>query len=289
MEDLFDHFDEEDDDYEDIGDLDFLMSIKLGGEEEDQLFDTEDNDDDDADTHHSKEEQSLSQKLSQLSTVKKEIEIEDSAHNNKRQCSQSTLMTGPVLKKMRIKEKQILDTIPKYLLPTNKSFTQMLEQQSWFKKDPAYFHRIEEDLRYLTILLHKSTVLNLQRDLWLTYVKSGTGRLKEIEHTQLLLTNNSGPYIWPVKIKSFLLSKRITTEMNSYDEHQACLDIVYQFIQDLNVKDGEYQQELSEKRKTCIKYIDMIGKDLLTYIEQQEIYFLRLKCELKQALVNNDY
>jgi hypothetical protein len=77
--------------------------------------------------------------------------------------------------------------------------------------------------------------------------------------------------------------------MKSNDEHEACLDVVYRFLFHLNIKYQQYQQQLNEKRKSYINYTDSIEKDLQTFIEQQAVYVLRLKCDLKQALVSNDY
>ena len=266
-----------------------MMSIKPtagAGEEEEEyhhpLFDYYQKDDEEEVEHV------LSQKLSQLSTSKKEIAMDTSVHHNKRACSQSaTPMKGSVSKKMKKEEEEdenSIETIPTYLSLTNPSFTQMLEQQSWFRNHRTDHH--VDELRYLAILMHKITVINLQRDLWLTYVKSGTGRLKKSNTNE---PNSSGPSIWPVKVKSLILSKRITTEMKSDDENQACRDLVYQFLSDLNVKQDQYQQQLMGKKQAYRHYTDSIGKDLQTYIEQQGLYFLRLKCDLKQALVNNDY
>ena len=72
-------------------------------------------------------------------------------------------------------------------------------------------------------------------------------------------------------------------------EDQACLDMACQFIHQLTVKLEQHQCELNEKKKNFSNYTNTIEQCLQTYIEQHGIYLLRLKCELKKALINNDY
>ena len=158
----------------------------------------------------------------------------------------------------------------------------MIEKQAWWINGNTTIDI--EQLRPLAILIHQQTVINLQRDLWMTYVKSGTGRLTH--------SPTKGPSIWPVKVKSFILAKRITTNMSSADENAACMNSVYEFMQELNNKHENYQNQFTEIKNSLrlIEYSDAIEDSLRTYIEQQpSIRFLRLKCELKQTLINNDY
>ncbi|CAF1650636.1 unnamed protein product, partial [Didymodactylos carnosus] len=80
--------------------------------------------------------------------------------------------------------------------------------------------------------------------------------------------------------------------MSSADENAACMNSVYEFMQELNTKHENYQNQFTEIKNSLrlIEYSDAIEDSLRTYIEQQpSIRFLRLKCELKQTLINNDY
>ena len=193
------------------------------------------------------------------------------------------MATSSTCKKMKQADKKLEDLIPNYLSPTSKSWMQLIEKQTWLKNNDT---KNEEDLRQIAILMHKLAVNNLQKDLWMTYIKSGTGRLKQPEVHE---TFTHGPRVWPVKVKSFILSKRTTTNMSSEDEDKACLDVVDRFMRDLNGKYEQYQQQLTEKKTSFIAYTDVIEKGLQTFIEQQAIQFLHWKCELKQVLVYNEY
>jgi len=270
---MLDHFADEDDDYEDIRDLDFSMNLK---EEDELLLDDYDdisvNDIDDDNEKKIKEEQVLSQKLSQLSTSK-----------TKRQQFELATDTSSKKNMKKKEENNFEDLNPNYLSATNKSWIQLIEKQQWLNNNP---NNNEEDLRHIAILMYKIAVNNLQIELWSTYMKSGTGRLKKPEDNESITHD---PYIWPVKVKSFILSKRSTINMNSDDENKACQDFVYEYIRNLNEKEDQYRKQLLEKKKSFVGYTDVIEKGLQTYIEQQAIQFLRWKCELKQMLVYNEY
>ena len=274
--DLFDQFGgEDDDDYEDIGDLDLMMNIRYQDvdEEEEMIGDDDDEEEASAQQEPMKEEEEhvLSQRLSQLSTSQ-----------HKRTHSDSLMTTETMLKKMRREEETLEESIPRYLSINNTSFKQMLEQQAWFKEKKMDM----ESLRPMAILMHQLSVIRLQEDLWITYVKAGTGQLMKPEGNEPM---SYGPHVWPVKVKSLMLSKRITTEMPSDLEENACRTVVYEFIRDLNQKNEQYQQRLIEQKASLTEYNEVIEQSLQAYVEQQGIYLLRLKCQLKQALVNNDY
>ena len=193
------------------------------------------------------------------------------------------MATSSTCKKIKQVDKKLEDLIPNYLSATSQSWMQFIEKQTWLKNNAT---KNEEDLRQIAILMHKLAVNNLQKDLWMTYIKSGTGRLKQPEVNETFIPS---PRIWPVKVKSFILPKRITTNMSSEDEDNACLDVVDRFMCELNSKCEHYQQQLMEKKTSFIGYTDVIEKGLQMFIEQQAIQFLRWKCELKQALVYNEY
>ena len=255
------------------------------------------------------DEQVLSQKLSQLSTSKQDNDDDTVvAETKQRRANKSTASikkrhreeavtlttttTSPVFKKLKSKsdeENHFDNSIPSYLLPSNKSFVEMIEKEQCLKnKSP----NIVDDLRQIALVLHQLAVNHLQQDLWSTYILCGTGRLKQaLANTELTTSITHGPHIWPVKVKSFILSNSssLLTTVVEKEHDQACLRFANKFIGDLNKQRDQYRDQLNEKKRKCSEYTEVIEQALQTYIERERIDYLRLKCELKKALLAHYY
>lgn len=155
--------------------------------------------------------------------------------------------------------------VPHYLSEKNSQLKNWMEKQICFKDTHI------EDIRSMAIVMHKLAVIKLQGQLWLSYIPA------------------QDVCIWPVKVKSFILSKqRITTELSCIDEDRFCRDISYKFIQELNQQEQQYQEEISSKKSSMV-YTDSMEECLNSFIEQHGIRLLRLKCQLKRQLIKFDY
>jgi hypothetical protein len=156
------------------------------------------------------------------------------------------------------------ENIPFYLSKGSKSFKHIVEHVS----SPE---RIEE-IRQMAILMYQLAIIHLQKSLWMTYLKSGTGKLKSCQ------TGKVGPAIWPVEVQSMM--KGLINE----NDHTNCLTYVTDYLSDLENQIGQYQTELSMKKNQLSNYIQTIE----TFV-QQGLDSTRLEIQHQIALVQYTY
>jgi hypothetical protein len=157
------------------------------------------------------------------------------------------------------------NTTPNYLSKGNKSFDQLICQISC--------NNIIEDLRQMAIVMYQLSMLSLQRSLWMTYLQSGTGKLKSNHQT-----TEVGPQIWPAEVVQSKMNTKEPTNDNTW------LTYVTKYLCELDTKIKQYQIELNVKKIPMSNYIQTIE----TYV-QQGLESVRLEIEHKIALVQYDY
>ncbi|CAF3996756.1 unnamed protein product [Adineta steineri] len=89
----------------------------------------------------------------------------------------------------------------------------------------------EEDLRQITTLIHNIRSERIFHSLWMTYLKSGMGQLKE---------NQTSPAIWPMIVKT-MAKQAINADAS---ENEACTTLVHDRLREFNDKLQRYQTEL---------------------------------------------
>ena len=156
------------------------------------------------------------------------------------------------------------ENIPFYLSKDSKSFEHIVEHVS--------SSETIEEIRQMAILMYQLAIIHLQKSLWMTYLKSGTGKLKSC------ITGNVGPSIWPVEVQSMM--KRLVNE----NDHTACLTLVNDHLSDLENQIGQYQTELTMKKNQLSNYIQTIE----TFV-QQGLASIRLDIQHQIALVQYTY
>ncbi|CAF4335458.1 unnamed protein product [Adineta steineri] len=133
----------------------------------------------------------------------------------------------------------------------------------------------EEDLREITSLIHNIRSEQIFHSLWMTYLKSGMGQLKE---------NQTGPAIWLVIVKT--MAKQAINAGAS--ENDACTTLVHDRLRQINDKIQKYQTELDLAKSRLPNDQEAVYQTIETLIEQK-LENLRQKIEHKSALVQYDY
>ncbi|CAF2075353.1 unnamed protein product [Rotaria magnacalcarata] len=155
------------------------------------------------------EEQVLSQKLSQLSTT----------------CHQLTEHLDMV-------NKDNEQMIPYYLSNESKSFEQILNHVS--SKDSV------EELRQMALLIYQVYIIHLEKSLWVTYLKAGTGK---IQVNQVDNDNMINPQIWPVEVQ------QLHRKQSTYStDNVTCLTYVTQHLYYFQTIETFVQQGLESVR-----------------------------------------
>ncbi|CAM4819703.1 unnamed protein product [Rotaria magnacalcarata] len=155
------------------------------------------------------EEQVLSQKLSQLSTT----------------CHQVTEHLDMV-------NKDNEQMIPYYLSNESKSFEQILNHVS--SKDSV------EELRQMALLIYQVYIIHLEKSLWITYLKAGTGK---IQVNQVDNDNMINPQICPVEVQ------QLHRKQSTYStDNVTCLTYVTQHLYYFQTIETFVQQGLESVR-----------------------------------------
>jgi hypothetical protein len=208
----------------------------------------------------------------------------------------SPLAPSTISKKMKIdnddqkqdEEKEGKDKIPNYLSVSHRNFQQLM--QSILSTTANSFNI--EDLQEIALLIRKIAMIDLQKSLWTSYLRSGTGKLEKDRPS----TANHYVSVWPLEVKKSIMMKEKNTmsEMTPININQidnnACLNHVYQTLLRFVDSRIEYQNKLDEKKYHLKNFFTSKMEDaIVQFIEQQEMVFIRLEIESKIAIVEYDY
>ncbi|CAF1408279.1 unnamed protein product [Adineta steineri] len=262
-------------------------------EEEDDMID-----DDNLFLHNSvesTEEEVLSQQFSQLSTENESEEGGSSVVNSKRKLNTTS---APYVVFKRIKsandndpnvtegEEQEQDQIPAYLLTTNKSFDHMIQKVMNTASSIDM-----NDLRQLALLIHHIAALNIQKQVTIVYLRSGTGKLRESEPSLTEVDRR----VWPMQVKSAIAEKRkqgkivTTVQISTEDEHRDHENLVYERLQQINKTIEQYQRQFNEKKSQLIGLTTTIEEAIVKYVQHYGVIPLQMKRDMKIALLEYDY
>jgi hypothetical protein len=139
------------------------------------------------------------------------------------------------------------------------------------------------ELRQIAILMHQLNVLDLEKSLWNTYLKAGTG---------ILLSKESNLKVWPSSLKLMIqLDQRATTmsDVNQIKvDDDRCLKYVNDHRRELDKTQQQCQEQFNLKKKQFYGFTITTENILQTFIKEQ-IQSLRLKYECSIQLVEFDY
>ena len=229
------------------------------------------------------EEQHLSQQLSQLSASEHEKIQSTTMAINKRSPLIQSPTTLTISKKIKITQEKVNDkTIPAYLSVDNTAFKQLL--QSILSNTANSFYIA--DLQEIAFLIHEITLLGLQKLLWNAYLRSGTGRVEPTRQSKI----NVNISLWPLELKLMMIKNKQTkaTDINQIDNND-CLNYVYRTLRQVVDRTIDYQTQLDAKKNHLKNFFTSEMEDAIgEFIEQQEIYFMRISIERKVAIIEHD-
>jgi hypothetical protein len=138
-----------------------------------------------------------------------------------------------------------------------------------------------EELRKITILIHKIMIIQTYQYLWTTYLKSGTGQIaissaeQPIYSTMVLL--------WPKELKTYVKLENMKTN----NENDIYFNFVHHHLQELDRQLKQYQSELNIKTNHFQGYTLTIQQMIETYIEQN-LQSFRMKIEHQIEIIYYD-
>ncbi|CAM4789598.1 unnamed protein product, partial [Rotaria magnacalcarata] len=223
------------------------------------------------------EQEVLSQRLSQLSTN----------HDNDEPTT-ATMNKRPRLSMTTIDENENENEIPKYLLLINPLFVRMIRN---FIDTTSSSLEIAE-LQKIAVYMHHIKTLQLQKQISMTYLLSGTGQLGSSEFELVRVDRG----VWSIQVKNVLieqqknLSSITTMEINhDQDDHATCEALVRQGLKERNEKIDYYQKKCDEIKNHFMETNSNIEIAIEHYVQQYGIQVVQLKSNLKKALIKYDY
>ena len=292
---IFDIIDDADDEleytHEELAryfDMTHLYSTDVDDEE--LLIDDDDDDDaddlrDDGDGDNG--EQVLSQKLSQLST-NDDNEYESSCVADKKRRSTTTTTTtcdAEFLpsKKSKYDDEHDIDSTEQDLVP---AYLSSVNRAAFKRAMPKSIDAIRMDeLQQVAIYTHHIAALQIHKQITMVYRKSGTGQLSELEFACTAVDRR----VWPTQVTSTLVALRSPTSTGSvtmhHDEEQhACETLVHQRLQEIDEKIRAY-----ERKRQIVNVTPAVQQSIDDYVERFGVAPLRMKRDLKIALLEYDY
>ena len=250
----------------------------------------------------------LSQKLSQLSTKSEDIDVDndnkvDEEDENpvvvvdmKRLLSPTTMTSSTHSKRMKLttdedhhqqptigldKEK---DPIPFYLSLTNEAFNHLVRNLLGTVNSISI-----QDLQCIALCIYRLGALHVQKQVTNTYLKSGTGTLRDAE-LELIVVDRR---VWPAQVKAEMTARHPTNttvrDMNVEDQHRAYEHLVQERFQEITRQMDQYQQQLTEKKNQLVDFTLTMENMIRNYVHQYGIYPLKLQRDLKITLLKYDY
>ncbi|CAF1560469.1 unnamed protein product, partial [Rotaria sordida] len=233
-------------------------------------------------------EENLSQKLSQLSAIDKEQEDSDKSKSSavkKRPTLTSSTTTDNISKKVKFDNEQpTSNQVPRYLSSHNKAFEQMINPILEKTTTTTTTSIKIEYLREIAILIHQLECIDLDRLLWTTYLRSGTGRLKPEVTTSTFL-------LWPLEVKQRMIDRgeATTSDPNEID-HASCLSYVQRVLQKFRNQTEYYQAQLKERKKRLNNYWTYEIEEAITKFVQQHVTpIYKVPTQGQIATVEYDY
>jgi hypothetical protein len=218
-----------------------------------------------------------------LSTKVDNEQEEHSVSHKKRQLS--TPSTPDIAsKKFRTLDdsENVKEQIPEYLQETNESFNEIMLG----KVINSTTTITVEDLRQLAILKHKIVVINMDKELWTVYLKSGTGQWETSESRK----TNVDRRIWPECVKTIMLSELGgTTNGDEAYQQNLCEEIVSERLQDIKETIVQYQIELDGNKDCLPGFADEMEKVIDAFIGQYGVQSLQMKHNYEIAIFQYDY
>ena len=165
--------------------------------------------------------------------------------------------------------------IPDYLLVTNATFEQMIRVMT---SVDTYSINMET-IREIAVLIHQCTMIDLEKPLWFTFLKSDTGTLTT--------TDQTGPTYCPEKLRSMIIAMKNTLMDDSIiDENDFTL--VRTHLHQLDNEQQQLQMKLAAKTKSIYNYSTNVEPILRTFI-QQNLQALQMENEYEITLMEYEY
>jgi hypothetical protein len=179
----------------------------------------------------------------------------------------------------------LLEKIPDCLLSSSVSF-----RTAFFGQLQPYQHALNPVvLEQLTVLTYRMSIINLHRQLWDMYLKSGTGQIEIIDPAR----QNDGSAVlhyWPPLISPFMRTKAsIQITSNDDLDHKRRTDLVKRYLAQLDDRTKQYQVQFEAFKNEMPHYSDGLLHNITRFVRKQTLPTVKTYFETVIALIKQDY
>lgn len=179
----------------------------------------------------------------------------------------------------------LLDRIPDFLLASSTLFR--YAYFIWINKinSPVDPQRLEK----LTILAYKMGMIHLRRELWQTYLQSGTGQIPMPEAAKKR-QGQWNLHIWPIEFSRLIMIQQGSPVQRIEDiNHDTHMHFVKQHLKYLDDKYRSYAAEFHTIRFSTQHYHEEINDTMEQFVQQQALKAAKLYFEARIHLLKANY
>jgi len=138
-----------------------------------------------------------------------------------------------------------------------------------------------EDLRQMAVLIYHLFIINLEKSLWLTYMKAGTDKFNSNQVKNDNNNNKIDRCIWPIEVQTTM---KKSIKNNNHDNNTNCLTFATQYLSDLENKIKNYETQLNIAKNRLREHLQTIELFI-----QQKLESFRLRIVHQIELVQYNY
>lgn len=179
----------------------------------------------------------------------------------------------------------LLDHIPDFLLASSSLFR--FAYFSWINKvnSPVEPSKLEQ----LTILVYKMAMIQLRRELWQTYLDSGTGEIKVPE-----IARRRSPHLrlhaWPIELSLLIMTQQASQIQHIHEiDHETYLYFVKKHLAYL---DEQYRQDRFQFHQIKMEtehYLNAIDDEIERFVQKRALLPAKLYFEARITLLTANY
>jgi hypothetical protein len=142
------------------------------------------------------------------------------------------------------------------------------------------------DLQQCIQYQHDKVYLDIQKDVFLLYMKSGNGTLDKTKDTDLGDINRC---VWPTQVITAMIDRRATTTSHVPTDDDSCRQFVRLRLQEIDRQLANNRVQYDDiKQRYASMWPSSLNHLINDYVEEHGQRPLQMKCNLKVALLHFD-
>ena len=180
----------------------------------------------------------------------------------------------------------LLDTIPYCLLSCSSTFRFAFFCQLTHYVAPLNPLELEE----LTILSYKMSIINLHKQLWSTYLQSGTGQMKKSHPSRQPEEDGTTLYYWPAYLHSFTVARAYSKTMNDEPmDHDKHIESVQLYLSHLEEQFHDYLTQFDTIKNEMLYYTPALTYQIEQLIRKHALSSVNIYFDAITTLLKHDY